>query len=319
MQQRRLAHGRVGAAAAAGRGNMNSFIVCTDSGCDLSIHVLQEHGIIPIRLKYEIDGEEFEDTMLPEDCHIFYEKMRFGAVPKTSQLNIADFTDFWRPLLAQQKPIVHISLGSGVSGTWRNGCLAAEELKQEFPDAEIHVIDSTLCSVGYGMLALKAAELRDRGASAGECAVWLEAHKASVNTWYTTDELKYLYRSGRVSRAGMIVGTALNICPILNLDREGHLLVQEKVRGLKKTVRRIHEIVGELVLDAPGQTAYICHSDIPEQAREFGEGLKAEFGFGEMRYTNIGPTIGSNCGPGLMAVFFWGRDRDMKENRNEQD
>ncbi len=298
---------------------MSSFIVCTDSGCDLSIHVLQEHGIIPIRLKYEIDGEEFEDTMLPEDCHVFYEKMRAGAVPKTSQLNIADFTGFWRPLLAQQKPIVHISLGSGVSGTWRNGCLAAEELKQEFPDAEIHVIDSTLCSVGYGMLALKAAELRDRGASAKECADWLEAHKASVNTWYTTDELKYLYRSGRVSRAGMIVGTALNICPILNLDREGHLLVQEKVRGLKKTVRRIHEIVGELVLDAPGQTAYICHSDIPEQAREFGEGLKAEFGFGEMRYTNIGPTIGSNCGPGLMAVFFWGRDRDMKGNRNEQD
>ena len=298
---------------------MHSFIVCTDSGCDLSIHVLQEHGIVPIRLKYEIDGQIFEDTMLPEDCHVFYEKMRGGAVPKTSQLNIADFMDFWRPLLAQQRPIIHISLGSGVSGTWHNGCLAAEELKREFPDSEIHVIDSTLCSVGYGMLALKAAELRDKGASAGECVDWLEANKASVNTWYTTDELKYLYRSGRVSRAGMIVATALNICPILNLDKEGHLLVQEKVRGLKRTVKRIHEIVGERVLDAGSQTAYICHSDIPEQAREFGEGLKEEFGFGEMLYTNIGPTIGSNCGPGLMAVFFWGRDRDMKGYRNEQD
>ena len=142
---------------------------------------------------------------------------------------------------------------------------------------------------------------------------------ALYDTWYTTDELKYLYRSGRVSRTGMIVGTALSICPILNLDKEGHLLVQEKVRGLKKTVRRIHEIVGERVLDAGSQTAYICHSDIPEQAREFGEGLKEEFGFGEMLYTNIGPTIGSNCGPGLMAVFFWGRDRDMKGYRNEQD
>ena len=296
-----------------------SFIVCTDSGCDLSIHVLQEHGIIPIRLKYEIDGQVFEDTMLPEDCHVFYEKMRGGAVPKTSQLNIADFMEFWRPLLGQGKPIIHISLGSGVSGTWRNGCLAAEELKQEFPDSRIHVIDSTLCSVGYGMLALKAAELRDQGASAEECVDWLEANKAAVNIWYTTDELKYLYRSGRVSRAGMIVGTALNICPILDLDKEGHLLVQEKVRGLKKTVLRIHEIVGERVLDAGSQAAYICHSDIPEQAKEFGEGLKAEFGFGEMRYTNIGPTIGSNCGPGLMAVFFWGRDRDMKGYRNEQD
>ncbi len=296
---------------------MSNFIVCTDSGCDLSIHVLEERGIVPIRLKYEIDGEIFEDTMLPEDCHVFYEKMRAGAVPKTSQLNIVDFMDFWRPLLKEHKPIVHIALTSGVSGTWHNGCLAAQELKQEAPDAEIYVVDSTLCSVGYGMLALKAADLRDSGASAKECVDWLEANKASVNTWYTTDELKYLYRSGRVSRTGMIVGTALSICPILNLDKEGHLLVQEKVRGLKKTVRRIHEIVGERVLNAGDQVAYICHSDIPEQAREFGEGLKAEFGFGEMRYTNIGPTIGSNCGPGLMAVFFWGRDRDMKGYRGE--
>lgn len=296
---------------------MSNFIVCTDSGCDLSIHVLEERGIVPIRLKYEINGEIFEDTMLPEDCHVFYEKMRAGAVPKTSQLNIVDFMDFWRPLLKEHKPIVHIALTSGVSGTWHNGCLAAQELKQEAPDAEIYVVDSTLCSVGYGMLALKAADLRDSGANAKECVDWLEANKAAVNTWYTTDELKYLYRSGRVSRTGMIVGTALSICPILNLDKEGHLLVQEKVRGLKKTVRRIHEIVGERVLNAHDQVAFICHSDIPEQAREFGEGLKAEFGFGEMRYTNIGPTIGSNCGPGLMAVFFWGRDRDMKGYRGE--
>lgn len=297
--------------------HMKNFIVCTDSGCDLSIHVLQEHGIIPLRLHYEIDGVSYVDSMLPEDCHLFYEKMRAGAVPKTSQLNMAEFADFWRPLLAEGLPIVHITLGSGVSGTWHNGCLAAEELRQEFPDAEIHVVDSTLCSVGYGMLALKAAELRDAGATAQECADWLDAHKAAVNTWYTTDELKYLYRSGRVSRAGMIVGTALSICPILNLDLQGHLLVQEKVRGLKRTVQRIHEIVGEKVLDAENQVAYICHSDIPEQARQFGEGLKEEFHFGEMRYTNIGPTIGSHCGPGLMAVFFWGKDRDMTGYKGE--
>lgn len=290
---------------------MKKFIVCTDSGCDLDLHVLQEHEIIPYRLRYDINGEVSEDTMLPEDVHAFYEKMRQGAVPKTSQINIAEFVGFWRPLLSEHLPIVHISLGSGVSGTWRNGCLAAEELTQEFPDAEIHVVDSTLCSVGYGMLALKAAELRDGGATAAECVGWLEAHKSAVNTWYTTDELTYLYRSGRVNRVGMIVGTALGICPILNLDKEGHLLVQEKVRGLRRTVRRIHEIVGERVLDPGSQIAYVCHSDIPEQAKEFGEGLKVEFGFAEMRYTNIGPTIGSHCGPGLMAVFFWGKDRDM--------
>lgn len=290
---------------------MNQFIVCTDSGCDLSRAILEEHGIVPLQLQYEIDGEVFIDTMEPEDCHVFYEKMRAGAVPKTSQINMAQYQEFWRPLLAQKLPILHISLGSGVSGTWRNGTLAAEELKEEFPDSEILVLDSTLCSVGYGMLALRAAELRDGGASVSETFEILNREKAAINTWYTTDELKYLYRSGRVSKAGMIIGSALNICPILDLDLEGHLLVQEKIRGLKKTVRRIHEIVGEKVRDPEKQTVWVCHSDIPEQAREFGEGFQAEFGFADVKYTNIGPTIGSHCGPGLMAIFFRGIDRDM--------
>lgn len=290
---------------------MSKFIVCTDSGCDLPMDVLQQHGIVPLRLKYEIDGKEYRDTMLHEDCHEFYEKMRAGAVPKTSQVNLFDYVSFWKELLDRGLPIVHISLGSGVSGTYNNGRIAAEELMNEIPGAEIHIVDSTLCSVGYGMLALKAAEMRDEGADAAQCAAWLDEHKSEINTWYTTDELKYLYRSGRVSRVGMIVGTALNICPILNLDLEGHLIVQDKVRGTRATIRRIHEIVGRLITDPDKQTAYVCHSDIPEKAREFGEAIKEEFGIAEMKYTYIGPTIGSNCGPGLMAVFFWGKPRRM--------
>ncbi|MBP5166693.1 MAG: DegV family protein [Oscillospiraceae bacterium] len=290
---------------------MSNFIVCTDSGCDLPMDVLRRHDIVPLCLKYEINGVEYRDTMLHEDCHEFYEKMRSGAVPKTSQLNLFDYLSFWKGLLDRGLPIVHISLGSGVSGTCDNGRIAAEELMKENPGAEIHVVDSTLCSVGYGMLAIKAAEMRDEGAAADECVAWLNEHKCEVNTWYTTDELKYLYRSGRVSKVGMIVGTALNICPILNLDLEGHLIVQDKVRGTKATIRRIHEIVGRLITDADKQTAYVCHSDIPEKAREFGEAIKEEFGIAEMKYTYIGPTIGSNCGPGLMAVFFWGKPRRM--------
>ncbi|MCR4770800.1 MAG: DegV family protein [Oscillospiraceae bacterium] len=290
---------------------MSNFIVCTDSGCDLPMDVLRMHDIVPLCLKYEIDGVEYRDTMLHEDCHEFYEKMRAGAAPKTSQLNLFDYVSFWKELLDRALPIVHISLGSGVSGTYNNGRTAAEELMKEYPGAEIHVVDSTLCSVGYGMLALKAAEMRDAGASAEECVAWLNEHKCEINTWYTTDELKYLYRSGRVSKVGMIVGTALNICPILDLDLEGHLIVQDKVRGTKATIRRIHEIVGRLITDADKQTAYVCHSDIPEKAREFGEAIKEKFGIAEMRYTYIGPTIGANCGPGLMAVFFWGKPRRM--------
>lgn len=289
-----------------------SFIVTTDSGCDLPMSLLQEHGILPFLLGYEIDGVVFKDTMLHRDCHDFYEKMRAGAVPKTSQINVFQFIEFWRPLLKQDLPIIHISLGSGVSGTWHNGMEAAEMLMKEIPGAEIHVIDSTLCSTGYGMLALKAAEIRDAGKTAAECVEWLERHKINVNTWYTTDELLYLRRSGRCSRASAVIGTALKICPILDLDAKGHLIVQERVRGLNRTIDRIRQIIGETVVDAANQTLYICHSDIPEQAQAFGDGLQKTFGFRDVYYTYIGTIIGSNCGPGLMAAFYFGTPRTMK-------
>lgn len=300
-----------------------SFIITTDSGADLPMTLLKEHNVVPFIMEYEIDGEKFADTMRWEDLHEFYNKMRDGATPRTSQVNMLQFADFWRPFLqAGNNAIVHISLGSGVSGTFRNGCLAAEELKEEFPDAEIHVVDSTLCSTGYGILCLKAAEMRDAGKTAAECADWLNAHKIEMNTWYTTDELKYLRRSGRCSRASAAIGTALKICPILNLDSEGHLIVQERVRGLKATLARIHKIIGETLDGSPTpaseQTLYICHSDIPEAAEKFGIALKEEFGFKDIYYTYIGSIIGSNCGPGLMAAFYFGKPRDMKGYTTEE-
>jgi len=289
------------------------FIICTDSGCDLSGEVLKEHGIYAMPLQYELNGKVYSDTMKDEDTRAFYEGMRNGDAPKTSQANFEQFIEFWTPIIEEHHlPLVHLSLGSGVSGTFNNGCLAAEQIKETVPEAEVHMVDSTLCSVGYGMLALHAAEMMDAGESAEACVEWLENNKARMNTWYTTDELKYLYRSGRVSKIGAVLADALNICPILNLDLEGHLLVQEKVRGLKKTIRRIHEIMDELVEDPENEVAYICHSDIDEKAHAFGEEIKEKYGFKEMRYTLIGPTIGANCGPGLMAVFFFGKPRTMK-------
>ncbi|MDD6994779.1 MAG: DegV family protein [Candidatus Borkfalkiaceae bacterium] len=289
---------------------MRKFIVTTDSGCDLPIELLNEREIIPIRLCYEMNGELVEDTMKAADCHEFYEKMRRGAVPKTSQINEAQFKDFFLALLKDKKPIIHISLGSAVSGTYKSAVAAAEELKKEL-GADILVLDSTLCSTGYGMLALKAAEMRDNGEEAAVCFDYLEKQKINVNTWYTTDELLYLRRSGRCSRAAALIGGVFKICPILNLDAAGHLIVQQRVRGYKQTIKRIFEIVKQTAVDAGGQTLYICHSDVPERAREFGEALKKEAGFKDVYYTYIGTIIGSNCGPGLVAAFYFGTPRDM--------
>jgi DegV family protein with EDD domain len=289
-----------------------SFIVTTDSGCDLPLSLLSRNNIYPIMFSYEVGGKIFKDTMNSDDYRGFYQRMRAGAVPKTSQLNSYAFLEFWRPLLEKKLPIVHISLGSGVSGTWHSGVEASRELLEEGGHPPVYVVDSTLCSTGYGMLALEAANMRDQGKTALECVEWLEKNKINVNTWYTTDELLYLRRSGRCSRASAVIGTALKICPILNLDAKGHLIVQERVRGLNKTISRIHEIIGNTVVDATNQTLYICHSDIPEQAKEFGEALKTAFSFKDVYYTYIGTIIGANCGPGLMAAFYFGKPRNMK-------
>ena len=289
---------------------MKQFLVTTDSGCDLPMSLCRERGILPLQLQYTIDDTACLDTMEPESCRAFYQQMREGRVPHTSQINPEQFLRFWKECFAvSDLPIVHICMGSGISGTYQNGLIALEQLRAELPGARVWLIDSTLASVGYGMLALKAAELRDQGVPPEECAQWLDEHKIEINTYYTTGDLTYLYRSGRVSRAGMVIAHALNIWPILNLDKAGHLIVQEKARGKRRTIQRIHKIIDELCIDPAGQTLFICHSDIPEEARAFGEEIKETFGFRDVYYTYIGCTIGTHSGPGLMAAFFYGKPR----------
>lgn len=288
---------------------MGKFIVTTDSGCDLSMQFCREKGIIPVEMNYSLNGESKRDTMNQSDLRQFYDGMRNGDVPKTSQVTPNQYIEFWTPLLKEGLPIVHISLGSGISGTYANGVMAAQTLMEDYPGADIRVVDSTLASVGYGMLAIMAADMRDAGKSVSECEDYLNEIKSRINTYYTTGDLTYLYRSGRVSKTGMVIAHALNIWPILNLDLEGHLVVQSKERGRKNTVNRIHEIISSLCENPEEQTLYICHSDIPDEAHAFGEEIKEKFGFKDVFYTYIGTTIGSNCGPGLMAAFFVGKKR----------
>lgn len=288
---------------------MEKFIVTTDSGCDLSGEYCESMGIVPLKMCWTAGEENITDTMVPTELKAFYDGMRSGMEPKTSQVTPYQYIEFWTPLLERRLPIVHIALGSAISGTYANGVKAAEMMREEHPDCVIHVVDSTLASVGYGMLAINAAKMRDEGFTPEQCVAELERTKASVNTIYTTGDLTYLYRSGRVSRTGMVVAHALNIWPILRLNIEGTLLVTAKERGKKHTLDRINKIIEEAVLEPEKQTLYICHSDIPEEAHEFGESLKELFGFKDVFYTYIGTTIGSNCGPGLMAAFFTGKDR----------
>jgi DegV family protein with EDD domain len=209
----------------------------------------------------------------------------------------------------ENKPIIHITLGSGISGTYMNATLALEEFKSDHPEAEIYVVDSTLASTSYGMLAIKAAEMRDEGASAEECVKVLEDLKPRINAYYTTDDLSYLYRGGRVSKTGKILAHALGICPILNLDDKGCLKAFEKCRGKKNTFNRIKEIIKELMINPEDQILYISHSDIEDFAENYGEEIRRELGFKGYKTFYIGTTIGAHTGPGLIALFFVGKER----------
>jgi len=262
-------------------------------------------------MKYTIDGKEFIDSMEPKDCVTFYNEMRNGAVPRTSQMTPYEFLDFWTEILEKTNlPIVHIAMGSAISGTFANALIAKELFLEKNPKAQIFVVDSTLASIGYGMLCVLAADMRDSGKTPEECVSQIENLKIFINTYYTTDDLKYLYRSGRVKRAEAIVASTLKINPILNLDKEGHLIAQEKIRGRKKALNRIIEIVKERVTDAYNQTVYICHSDCKtEEVEAFSEMLIDRVGFKDSFISYIGPTIGSHSGPGLIAAFFLGKPR----------
>ena len=292
---------------------MGKFCVSTDSGCDLPAIFCEKRDIYAYRMKYIINEIEYIDQMNPEDGATFYNKMREGAVPQTSQMTPYEFVDFWSGLLEKLSlPIVHIAMGSGISGTYANAVIAKKLFLDLHPEAQIFVLDSTLASIGYGILCILAADIRDAGAAPDQCMEQLESRKIHINTYYTTDDLKYLYRSGRVSRTGAIVATALNINPILNLNKEGHLIVREKIRGRKRALNRIYDIVQELVVDPAGQTVYICHSDCKaEEVEDFSKTLVNRFGFQGSFINYIGPTIGSHSGPGLIAAFFAGQSRFM--------
>lgn len=286
------------------------FLITTDSGCDLQIDYCNKRGIIPYYMHYTIDGQEMIDTMTEPSIKEFYDKMRGGSSPTTTQVNPSEFVSFWRPLLEQGKPILHLSLSAAISGTYSNALTAVDLLKEDFPDARIIVVNSTTASAGYGSMCSYAADMRDAGKNIDEIADYLEKNKHGFNAYYTTPDLTYLQRGGRVSKTSAFFGGLLGINPILDLDAEGHLKVCDKVRGVQATYDRMVKTVKERVINPKEQTLFISHADCPERAKLLADRLTREIGFRKVFTSNIGVIIGSHTGPGLVAVFFIGKDRE---------
>ena len=287
-----------------------NYIISTDSGCDLSIEICEKYGIIPLYMKYIDNTETITDTMKQADIVAFYKKMELeGKTYKTSAVNIQEGYDFLKELIQYGKPIIHISLGSGISSTYQNLVNAKEMLLQKYPNSQIYILDSTSASLGYGILALEASYKRDLGKTYEEVIEYLESVKRGINPYFTTNTLTYLARGGRVTKFASIFGNILSIKPILRLNYDGKLLAYSKGRGKHGTYRKMIDEIRKQVIDPQNQILYLSHSNAIESAIEFGEMCKEELGFKDIFYSYIGSIIGSHTGPGLIAAFFHGKDR----------
>ena len=258
---------------------MSDFILSCCSTADLSAEHFAARDIKYICFHFEVDGKNMPDDLGQSvPFKDFYQMMRDGAMTKTSQV-----------------------------------VLAAQDLREQYPDRKIYIVDSLAASAGFGLLMDKLADLRDSGMGIDELREWAEANKLKCNHWFFTTDLTYLIRGGRVSKAAGMIGQFLNICPLLNVDYCGKLIAREKHRGKKKVIHAIVKKMKELAEDGTDYSGkcFISQSDCYEDARAVADEIEKTFPKlnGKVEIFNIGTTIGSHTGPGTVALFFWGAER----------
>lgn len=289
---------------------MNDYIITTDTTADLPEHYIAEHKLGIMSLTYTIEGETYSREH-PLDVSDFYEKMRAGSMPTTSQVNPEAAKDIFLPYLKDGLDILHIAFSSGLSGTYNSARIAAEELLEEFPDRKIIVIDSLAASLGEGLLVHKALAMKDSGKDMETVANWVEENKLHVVHNFTVDDLNHLCRGGRVSKTTAFLGTMINIKPILHVDNEGHLVPLSKVRGRKKSLQALVDSMEKQMgsYRSENDMVFISHGDALSDAEYVAELIKQRFGIDSFLINYVGSTIGAHSGPGTIALFYMGEYR----------
>lgn len=285
----------------------DNYVLITDSACDILPEKLAEWKVEMIPLAYLFTDTGKEQLDHEEPIKEFYKSMRDGRVAKTSSVNESRFVDAFTPILEAGKDLLYLAFSSGLSVTCENGKKVAAMLQEKYPERKIVVIDSLAASAGQGLFVYLAVQNRDNGMSLEDNARALEAYVLHVCHWFTVDDLVYLKRGGRISRTTALLGTALNVKPVLHVDNEGHLIKMTQVRGRKKSVRKMAERLGETIL--PDSPIFISHGDCAEDAEMLKEILKKEYGKEVTLITWIGSVIGAHSGPGTLALFFIGTER----------
>ena len=286
------------------------YLITTDNMADLPEEYLKEKQLLTMSLTYLLDGQTYNaENSLP--YQEFYKKMREGCMPTTSQINPQEAKEKLAEFLKINKNIIHIAFSGGLSGTFNSVRLAAQELMEEQPDCRITVIDSLAASMGEGLLVYKALEQQEAGLSYEEMVEWIENNKLHVCHYFTVDDLFHLYRGGRVSQAAAVLGTMINLKPVLHVDDEGHLIPLSKVRGRKKSLNALVDGMEKQMgsFREKNDIIFLSHGDCYEDALYVQEQIKKRFGIEKFMISPVGPTIGAHSGPGTVALFFMGEAR----------
>lgn len=289
---------------------MNDYVITTDNNSDLPESYCKEHQVGCVYLSYTLEGVTYtHDNFLPEDE--FYKKMTEGSMPTTAQVNPDDAREMMEPYLKEGKDILHIAFSSGLSGSYNSCRLTAEELEEEYPQRKIIVIDSLCASLGQGLLIHQAILMKEAGKSMEEVARWVTDHRKNLIHLFTVDDLNHLFRGGRVSRTTAIVGGMLNIKPVLHVDDEGKLVAIGKVRGRKKSLVELADLMDKKLgsYKESCNTVFISHGDCLEDAQFLAKRIKEKYAIDTLLINYVGATIGAHSGPGTIALFFLGDER----------
>lgn len=287
---------------------MREYIISTDSTADLPEEYLKKHQVFIHPLYYNIDGEIYggDHDMSPTE---FYNRMRKGVKPTTMATNPEFVHNAFESQIKAGYDILHISFSSALSGCYNNAAVNARELCEEYPDAKITVIDSCAASLGQGLLVHKAVMMKAAGKSMEEVAQWVEEHKNHLCHEFTVDDLFNLQRGGRVSKATAIIGTLISVKPVLHVDLEGRLIPLVNVRGRKKALTKLVELMEEQIVGYDNDTVFISHGDCIEDAQFVANLVKERTGIDEVLINYVSPTIGAHSGPGTVALFFMGKEK----------
>lgn len=287
---------------------MRDYIITVNSTVDLPKQWLAERNVPVIPLKYTIDDEIYTD-MEGLSAKEFFAKLREGKMATTSQINPEEAREYLEPFVKEGKDVLHLAFSSGLSGTCNSMRIAAEELEEEYPGAKVYIIDTLCACLGEGLLLYYALKQKAEGKSIDETAKWVEENKLHICHNVTVDDLNHLYRGGRVSKTAAVLGTMIQIKPIIHMDKQGCLQVVGKERGRKKALNKIVDMAAKQIPGWENDLAMITHGDCIEDAEYVAKQVREKLGIQEVLINNIGTVIGSHTGPGVVAVFVMGNER----------